>query len=84
MPFATSSNGLQALPGWALYEVEFFTGSDCSSGRLVGSVIASGYAPPVEDHAPVNAIDGRLGFGMTTLEAMAPGVEAGINNIPMV
>ncbi|CAK8998216.1 Uncharacterized protein SCF082_LOCUS5543 [Durusdinium trenchii] len=60
MPFATSSNGLQALPGWALYEVEFFTGSDCSSGRLVGSVIASGYAPPVEDHAPVNAIDGNI------------------------
>ena len=38
-----------ARPGWAVYEVEMFTSSDCSSGRLSGEIIASGYAPPIED-----------------------------------
>ncbi|CAJ1349729.1 unnamed protein product [Effrenium voratum] len=45
--------------GWAVYEVEFFTNSDCSSGRLVGDVIASGYVPPMEDRGPEHAFDGN-------------------------
>ena len=47
--------------GWAIYEVEFFTDSDCQTGRLEGEVIASGYAPPLADHGPINALDQTLG-----------------------
>ena len=49
--------------GWAIYEVEFFTNSDCQTGRLEGEVIASGYAPPLADHGPINALDQTLGGG---------------------
>eukprot|EP00438_Fugacium_kawagutii_P034711 Skav216625 [mRNA] locus=scaffold3008:396450:403267:- [translate_table: standard] len=55
----TSEHSCRA--GWAIYEVEMFTNSDCSSGRLAGDVIASGYAPPLEENGPSHAIDGILG-----------------------
>jgi hypothetical protein len=54
---------LPALPGWAVYEVEMFTSSDCSSGRLSGEIIASGYAPPIEDGAKTPALDGCFTMG---------------------
>ena len=43
--------------------MEFFTNSDCQTGRLEGEVIASGYAPPLADHGPINALDQTLGGG---------------------
>ena len=39
--------------------MEFYTGSDCSSGQLTGEVVASGYAPPLEDNGPLKAVDGN-------------------------
>jgi len=50
-------NAVEVPQGWAIYEVEFFTNSDCQTGRLEGEVIASGYAPPLADHGPINALD---------------------------
>lgn len=52
-------NAVEVPEGWAMYEVEMFTSSDCSSGRLSGEIIASGYAPPIEEHGPINAMDGN-------------------------
>ena len=45
--------------GWAIYEVEFYQGADCTAGKLAGDVIASGYAPPLNERGPGFAVDGN-------------------------
>ena len=45
--------------GWAVYEVEFYESADCVNGKLMGEVVASGYAPPLEQRGPGRAVDGN-------------------------
>eukprot|EP00440_Ansanella_granifera_P014452 gb/GFBE01015706.1/.p1 GENE.gb/GFBE01015706.1/~~gb/GFBE01015706.1/.p1 ORF type:complete len:2679 (+),score=463.31 gb/GFBE01015706.1/:1-8037(+) len=53
-------NEVEVPEGWALYEAEMYATADCGDSKLVGEPIASGYAPPMDDHSHANAFDGDV------------------------
>eukprot|EP00931_Biecheleriopsis_adriatica_P025063 TRINITY_DN15489_c0_g1_i1.p1 TRINITY_DN15489_c0_g1~~TRINITY_DN15489_c0_g1_i1.p1 ORF type:complete len:2718 (-),score=458.01 TRINITY_DN15489_c0_g1_i1:101-8230(-) len=51
-------NGAVVPEGWALYEAEIYGTATCEDNLFSGEIIASGYAPPLEDHGHKKAFDG--------------------------